>query len=178
MDPLDPDPVLASWRVEEAADRRRRAAREQELLAAELRIDDLWAPWAAKGATVTVHTSAGRQHRGRVTAVGADMVVLTPPAGPPVALPVAHAVGVVDEELTVAGSPAPRSATTFVEVLRELADREADVAAVAGAATVRGRIEVLGVDVAVVRDATGRRSYLRVEALSELSSISMTSSSW
>jgi hypothetical protein len=178
VDPLDPDPVLATWRVEEAADRRRRAARERQLLEAELRLDDLWATWASKGAAVTVHTSAGRQHRGHLTAVGADMVVLTPTAGPPVALPTEHAVGVAEDELTVAGTPAPRSATTFVEVLRELADREAEVAAVAGAATVRGRIEVLGVDVAVVRDSTGRRNYLRVEALSELSSISMTSSSW
>jgi len=178
VDPRDPDPVLAAWRVEEAAHRRRRAALEQELLAAELRLDGLWGPWAAIGTTVAVHTTAGRQHRGRVTAVGSDLVVVTPTAGPPVAIPVRHVVGVVADELTVAGAPVPRSATAFVEVLREMADRGAEVAVVAGTAAARGRIEVLGVDVAVIRDATGRRSYLRLEALSELSSMSMTSSSW
>jgi hypothetical protein len=179
MDRHDQDSVLAAWRVDEAANRRRHLARERDLLATELQLDHLWATWAATSTGVAVHTTTGREHRGRVVAVGADMVVVAPAAGAPVAVRTEHVAAVATAELTLTGAPLDGSATTMAELIAELADRAAETTLVsAGGAVATGRLEVVGSDVVVVRDLTGRRTYLRLDALSELSSMSMTSSSW
>jgi hypothetical protein len=179
MEPHDEDSVLAAWRVEEAANLRRSVVRERELLAAELEFDQLWTMWASTNEAVVVRTAAGREHHGTVVAVGADMVVLAPHAGAPVAVRMAHVTSAGSDALTVTGARPDPSATTFEELLRELADRADETTlVVTGGLSVRGRLEAVGVDVVVVRDPTGRRSYLRLDALSELSSMSMTSSSW
>ncbi len=179
MEPEDREAVLASWRVDEAVDRRRHAARERELLAAELHLDDLWSTWAATGVEVVVHTEAGREHHGRVVGVGADFVALEPVVGPVVAVRTTAVTSISTTELALAGAAVAGSATTMGELARELADRQAEASLVSSTGLViRGRIEAVGSDAVVVRDTGGRRTYLRVEALSELSSMSMTSSSW
>jgi hypothetical protein len=179
MDPLDQEAIFAGWRVEEAAQRRRHAARERELLAAELEIDELWHVWAASGARVVVHTTAGREHHGRVVGVGADLVLVEPVAGTPVAIATGTVAAVSADALSVSGAKVEPSATTMAELVRELCDQQAEAGLVAAnGLTVRGRIEAVGADAVVVRDPADRRTYLRLEALSELSSMSMTSSSW
>jgi hypothetical protein len=179
MDGPDPDPIVARWRVVEAAGRRRAVSRERELLALELRLDDLWPAWAASDTQIVAHTRAGRVHRGRVVGRGADMVVLAPEGGPAVALRTGDVVAVQGDHHEVAGTTAPPGATTFEDLLGELADRSADVTLVtSGGVTIRGVLEVAGVDTLIVADTTGRRSYLRLDALSEVSSMSITSSSW
>jgi hypothetical protein len=179
MDAQDQEAIIAGWRVEEAAERRRHATRERELLAAELALDQLWHTWAANEATVVVHTTAGRDHHGRVVGVGADLVMLQPVAGNPVAIAMATVAAVSTSTLSLSGAEVRPSATTMAELARELGDQRAEARVVAASGlTVRGRIEAVGVDAVVVRDPADRRTYLRLEALSELSSMSMTSSSW
>ena len=179
MDSENREAVLASWRVDEVVDRRRHAARERELLAAELRLDELWSTWAATGVEVVLHTEAGREHHGRVVGVGADFVAVEPVTGPIVAVRTAAVTSVSTAELALSGAAVAGSATTLGELARELADRQVDAPLVSSTGlSIRGRIEAGGFDAVVVRAPGGRRTYLRVDALSELSSMSMTSSSW
>ncbi len=135
---------------------------------------------AERRETVVVTTAAGRRHRGVVTGVGVDFVVVEVPAGVPTLIALA-AVGDVRVAADGVG-PASRAATTgndaggaalgvhLGDVLAQAAGQRPRVAVRAGTASVVGELRAMGTDVLTVRtDGDARAVYVPLASLSEVS---------
>jgi hypothetical protein len=126
--------------------------------------------------TVAVRTRSGGVHRGRVTAVGADHVVLADAGGRGtvvVALVALTSVRTAPDDPAVLGDRAGRTARTttqLVDVLGRLAEERAAVRVVTLAGdAVGGVVRSVGRDVVVVGgDETSGHAYLPVVAVSEV----------
>jgi hypothetical protein len=163
----------AEARVDEAARRRsrelwlRRQAEEESTLAGVL-VDLLEA-----GTAVTVHTRAGRQHRGVVRAVGADVAVLTRPPGGAVvvALRGVVSVRVPPGNGGVVGDRAHRGGLMLADVLTGLAvEREPVLLVTVDGAALTGVVRSVGGDVAVVRGSgePPTTCYVPLDAIGEV----------
>ncbi len=186
-DPVDPDVQLARWRVEAAVDQRRAVRDEMQLLHAEATMDLTLLAVATSQDRVTINTRSGGRLMGRISRVGADVVVLMPgtsdTAMPPIAIRSAHICAIAqtpDGDRSAqrwAAPPAGTATLTFDHLMADLADSQAQVSIrLTGGATISGTIRSLGVDVLVLVDPANRVCYLRLDGLSEVSSMSMTSS--
>lgn len=186
-DAANADVQLARWRVEAAADQRRAVRDEMLLLHAEATMDLTILAVATSEDRVTIETRSGDRLIGRISRVGADVVILVPGSAdtalPPTAIRSAHISAIAqtpdgDRSARRWAAPTIGTATlTFDLVMADLADRQAHVVVrLVGGTMISGTIRSLGVDVLVLVDATNRVCYLRLEGLSEVSSMSMTSS--
>jgi hypothetical protein len=144
----------AEARVDEAA---RRRSRERWLLQSAEEggaLAGVLADLAEQGTPVTVRTSAGRRHTGRLRAVGADFVALATAAGDEVLVAI-DAVSSVRTARARAplGDRMALGALTLAEALAGLA-AERDRALLVtrdGGDTVSGTLRAVGADVVVVR---------------------------
>ncbi len=178
MDSTDPDRRLAEWRVDAAASRRRSIWRDTGVLASETTWASVLGLAAAKGASVVVTMETGARVAGRIVAIGADVVVIERPDEGATTLATARIVGVISEETVLGDHGIETGGTTLVEILAELADNEVTVSIVClGGLVARGRIEAVSDEVVVVTDGNARRTYVRVDRVSEVSSMAITSSS-
>lgn len=173
MTERDPDLEieLADARLDAAADARRRRRVEAELTTMESTLPALLAGWAAVRAEVSVESTSGRVHQGRVLAVGDDVVLMATVSGR-VALRTG-AIGAVWSAADMVIDPRPSAigSTTMIEVLAGLAGtRETITVLRAGGAKTSGELEWCGDDVACVATADrGGRVYLSVASVNEVS---------
>jgi hypothetical protein len=175
----------ADARAREAADARVRERWLRAQAAEEASLAGVLLALAERRETVVVTTSTGRRHRGVVTGVGVDFVVVEVPAGT-ATLVVLDAVGDV-RVASDGGGPASRVATTgasvsedpsgttalgvrLADVLAQAAGQRPRVAIHAGAAGVVGELRAMGTDVLTVRtDGDARAVYVALASLSEVS---------
>lgn len=156
-DPIDLERAFADARVGDAVARRRRRIRRAEADAASASTTGLLLQHAAIGHRVSVSTTTGTLHRGTLRWVGDDMVIVAD--GAMGTMVVASAITVLHAP-RVDSTPTPElpgraGATTFHELLTELAGKRAEVTIeTAGGTRVRGRLEEVGVDVCRVASAT------------------------
>jgi len=178
MDSIDPDRRLAEWRVDAAASRRRSIWRDTGLLAGETTWSSVLGLAAAHRTSVVVTTETGARVAGQIVAIGADVVVIERPGEAGTTIASARIVGVISGETTLGDHEVETGETTLVEILTELADSEVTVSIVClGGLVARGRIDAVSDEVVVVADGNGRRTYVRVDRVSEVSSMAITSSS-
>jgi hypothetical protein len=126
---------------------------------------------AERSADAAVATVAGRVHRSVVAAVGADVVVLRPPSGALLLVPLSAVAWVRP------GAPPPPAGTRpapagpcLLDLLALAAERGDRVAlTLAGGTTVTGRLEGVGTDVLRVRpeDAAGDPVYVSATSIRE-----------
>ena len=173
----------ADARAREAADARVRERWLRAQAAEEASLAGVLLALAERRETVVVTMASGRRHRGVVTGVGVDFVVVEVPAGTST-LVVLAAVG----DVRVAedgGGPASRVATTgaspsgdpptalgvrLADVLAQAAGQRPRVAVSAGAAAVVGELRGMGSDVLTLRtDGDARAVYVPLASLSEVS---------
>lgn len=167
---------LVADSVAEARARERSQARvlrevaEQEATFAGVALD-----LAERGAVVVARTAAGRPHRGRVLAVGKDLLVLGDGAGPPVLLALPWLASLrpqADASAGVAGartSPLPVSLAVLLSSLAVERPRVLMMAA-GDEQPWAGELRSVGADVATLRLDGADRSvvHLRVAALAEV----------
>ena len=190
---LDADTQLAEWRVSAAVEQRRSVRDEMAMLHAEATMDLTVMAVATSGDVVCIETRGGRRLIGRIVAVGADVVVVDPRRGvddgsltTPRASSAIRTADICSLSSTPDGNlssprwaaPQPTHSTLmFDHLMAELAERGAQVyIQLAGGASTSGTIKSLGIDVLVLVDDSNRVSYLRLDGLSVVSSMSMTSS--
>lgn len=129
---------------------------------------------AERGAPVTVATTTGRTHRGRVVAVGRDFMVVREAQAPPVfvafhaAVSVRPAPGRGGPALT-GDRPAPLDASLAAVLGAMAADRPRVHTAAPGDPTVlAGELRAVGADVAVLRGDDGTPVYVNLGAVAEV----------
>jgi hypothetical protein len=176
---LPPDDVgLAALVAELSADEAARARARTHWLdrqaASEGRFAGVLTDLAERGRPVAVHLHNGRLHRGAVTAVGADFVVLRTPAGHDVAvaLSAVGSVRTVPGEAATTGDRFLPASTTFAEMLGALGDERADVLVVGLDARqpVTGRLRSVGRDVLTIRCGDGGgTAYVALASVAEIS---------
>jgi hypothetical protein len=181
----------ADARAREAADARVRERWLRAQASEEASLAGVLLALAERRETVVVTTSTGRRHRGVVTGVGVDFVVVEVPAGTST-LVVLAAVG----DVRVAaedGGPASRVATTGAsssdragtsddglatttlgvrlgDVLAQAAGQRPRVTVHAGTTSVVGELRAMGGDVLTLRtDGDARAVYVPLASLSEVS---------
>ena len=129
---------------------------------------------AERATPVTVRTTAGRAHRGRVVAVGRDFLVVRDAEAPPVFVAFRAAVSVRpvpgDRGPALTGDRSPPLDARLAAVLGAMAaDRPRVHAAVAGDSTlVAGELHAVGADMAVLRGDDGASIYVNLEAVAEV----------
>ena len=187
----DPDRDLAEARTAAAAERRRRQRRSLRILEEETTLVSLLTETARRGDEATLDTTWGSRHHGHIVRVSTEVVVLEPgatsAAGEPAATSMPSSVILRHEAIAAfsirpgagssplpsalaTGAGAAPTPVTLVEILAELADREAVVAIRAGAVTMQGRLRSVGRDVATLSDGPRRPvRYVRVDSVSEIS---------
>ncbi len=170
----DVDPwveLLDESRVREAGASRtrarwlRRAAGEGATLAGALL--DL----AERSAAVALATTAGNVHQAVVAAVGADVVVLRPPSGALLLVPLAAVAWVrpVDGPLPTGDRQVP-DGPTLVDLLGRAAERgDRVVLRLSGGAGLTGTVEEVGADVVRLRpdDPGAGSTYVSVTSIGE-----------
>ena len=164
---------LAGWSADHRADDAARSrARERTLrqqAAEEAKLLGLLADLAERRATVAVHTSSGRTHRGDVIGVGTDFVALLPHGGGP-RLVRLSAVAWVDagDHPPAPGRPAV-DAPSLLEVLAALSADSPRVQVAFGEELIAAELQSVGVDVAVLRrDDPPAVLYVPVDSVSEV----------
>ncbi len=170
----------ADARARDAADARVRERWLRAQASDEASLADLLLALAERRETVVITTSAGRRHRGVMSGVGVDFVVVEVPAGVStlVALAALGDVRVADDgarpasRATTTGDGAGRAAlgARLGDVLAQAAGQRPRVALHAGAASVVGELRAMGSDVLTVRtDGDARAVYVPLASLSEVS---------
>ncbi len=166
----------ADARAREAADARVRERWLRAQAAEEASLAGVLLALAERRETVVVTTGAGRRHRGVVTGVGVDFVVVELPAGTStlVALAAVGDVRVAEEGARVAttgdGPGTTSLGVRLGDVLAQAAGQRPRVAVYAGAASVVGELRAMGSDVLTVRtDGDARAVYVPLTSLSEVS---------
>ena len=167
---------LGAWaaeaRVDEVIDQRRRTtwlrrqAREEATLAGVL--VDL----AEQGRAVSVQTTAGHHHRGRITIVGRDLVGLSSPEDLVALVRLGAVVAVRPQPGTpkVTGDGPLDPTTTLRRQLTELHhDRARVVLTLRGAQTVVGAMDGVGHDVVTLTTDGGGQAYVPLYAVLEVS---------
>jgi hypothetical protein len=148
----DGDPwveLLDEGRVREAGAARARERWLRTAAAEDVSLAGALLDLAEAATPVVVATSAGRVHSAVVAAVGADVVVLRPPTGALVLVPLGAVTWVrpVEGALPGGGRAVP-SGPWLVDLLGRVADRGDRVALwVAGGGTLSGRLAGVGIDV-------------------------------
>jgi hypothetical protein len=176
--PPDPDLELAAARVDRAVADRRAERAERMILAEEVSLDAVLADAAASGDQVSIETTTGATHAGYLSGIGEDFVMLVPRHSAPVGIRRQVIASLRRESAGTRNSSAERRAG-FVDLLAELGSVEARVRIVGsgGAANV-GVIHEVGPDVVLlIAEPAGRAVYLSLDAIAEVSSMSMTSTS-
>jgi hypothetical protein len=174
----------ADARAKEAADARVRERWLRAQAAEEASLAGVLLALAERRETVVLTTAPGRRHRGVVTGVGMDFVVIEGPAGTPtlVALAALADVRVAEGGTEPASRSAARTTTTgdgagrgalgvrLGDVLAQAAGQRPRVAVHAGAASVVGQLRAVGSDVLTVRtDGDARAVYVGLASVSEVS---------
>jgi hypothetical protein len=148
----DRDPwveLLDEGRVREAGAARARQRWLRAAAAEDASLAGALVDLAEGAAPVVLATTAGRVHRAMVAAVGADVVVLRPPSGALVLVPLGAVAWVrpVQGALPSGGREAP-TGPLLVDLLGRVAERGDRVALrLAGGVTLSGRVAGVGVDV-------------------------------
>lgn len=178
MSPLPPDPdlELATARVHRAVADRRAERTERRILGEELRLDAVLADAAASGDQVSIETTTGARHVGYLSGIGEDFVMLVPRNSAPVGIR-HRAIAMLSRDSAGTRTGSTTGRADFGDVLAELASVEARVRIVLwGGATNVGVIGEIGPDVLLLNaEPAGRAVYLVLDAIAELSSMSMTS---
>ncbi|HEX9993898.1 MAG TPA: hypothetical protein VGB14_13295 [Acidimicrobiales bacterium] len=158
----------AEARVTEAASARARERWLRQQAGEDATVVGTLVDLAEREATVVVRTREGRRHRGRVTAVAADFVVVAPDTGG-VVLVAARSLATFSEAGPGGGRPAggdrpPAVDVTLAVALAGLAAERPAVAVVAAGVgePVRGDLVGVGVDLLTVRPDGAPRSPVHV----------------
>lgn len=170
------DHLVADAVAEEAARERSQERVLRSVAAAEASFAGVALDLAEQAVTVVARSSAGRQHRGRVLAVGRDFVVLRDGAKPPVFLALAALSSLRPQPGWSEGSDASggRAAPLDVSLGALLAglagDRPRVQVVAAGDEPVAGELRSVGLDVLSVRLDGDRRlvAHIRLAAVVEL----------
>ena len=145
--------AIAATRADDAAMARSRARWLVQQATEEGTFAGVLVDLAERREPVLLTTTAGRRHRGRVHALGADFVALTTGSGSTVlvALRAVAAVRTMPGVGPVAGNRTAELDQRLSGVLAELAAERAEVVVGAGATEVRGELRAVGKDVATLR---------------------------
>lgn len=136
----------------------------------EARFTGLALDLAEQGATVSVRTTAGRQHHGVLTAVADDFLVLDAPTGRAVLVPY-RAVAVVRSTAgaTEGAVRKPPLGARLVHALAALAvDRPRVLVVVDGGESLTAELRAVGRDVLTLRLDSGGAAHVRVDAVAEV----------
>ena len=176
--PPDPDVELATARVHRAVADRRAERTERMILAEEISLDAVLADAAARGDQVSIETTTGARHAGHLSGIGEDFVMLVPRNSVPVGIR-RQAIATLTRESAGTRTRPSVDRARFVDLLAELGSVEARVRIVlSGGATNVGVIREVGPDVVLLNaEPAGRSVYLTLDAITEVSSMSMTSTS-
>lgn len=126
---------------------------------------------AERGASVALHTQAGRLLRGTVRALGADYVGLIGPGGDPTYVATAAVTGIRPEPgtRTTVGDRQERWGATLHAVLVDLATVRPTVSLyTVGGDRVPGRLLTAGRDLVAVRSGAGTESYVPLGAINDV----------
>lgn len=165
---------VAEARVDEAARERARERWLRSVSDQEATIVGVLVDLAERRAGVALSTTAGRRHRGAISAVGADFVALRPATGPEVlvTLGAVSMLRTLPAEDPASGDRSISIDLTLTEVLGELAaERERVlITTCAGSDAVAGELCSVGADLAVVRGdgQPPSTSYVPLAAIAEV----------
>ena len=162
------DDLLAELEVGSASEGARR-----EGVAHHASLTTMLAGLADRRASVAVHTSGGRTHRGELFGVGVDFVALRAPGGPP-RLVALHAIATIepsrDDSGEAAGARHVDVTTKLVEVLAAGGADRRRVQVAMGRELLTADLEAVGTDfVTLRRDDPPALLYLPLGSLSEVS---------
>ncbi len=179
MDTEDPDLVreLAEARVTDAVTRRRRRRRRETFDATSISTSAVLTMHAALHDHLTVHTSAGGVHRGRLRWVGDGIVVLSgETSGTVVVIDAITHIDAPGAATPAADVPRVAGTVRLGDLLAELAGERAEVGIeLVGGAAVRGRLDQCGSDVCRVSAATGDgAAYVWLVSVTAVSSSSIS----
>lgn len=167
---------LARWaadaRVEEAAAERSRERWLRQQSAEQARLTGIALDLAEQGATATVATTTGRQHRGTVVAVGEDFVAVAP--GPRSVVLIAFAAITLlrppPGRAEGTGDRSPPHSAWLADVLTGVAADRAHVRIALGPDVVSAELRAVGADVVTLRidGAPPTTAYARLSAVTEV----------
>jgi hypothetical protein len=168
---------LARWSADRRADDAARSREGEGWLRRqaeeEARFTGVALDLAEQQDTVTVRTTVGRQHHGRVVAVAEDFLVVHTAGGAPVLLPYA-AIAVLRPSPGATAPDAssarlPLLGTRLVQALAGMAaDRPRVAVVVHGGEATSGELRAVGTDVLTVRLDAGATVYVRADAVAEV----------
>ncbi|MEQ1786455.1 MAG: hypothetical protein ABL966_05335 [Acidimicrobiales bacterium] len=168
------DAWLADARVEGSADARARERWLHAAATADATFGGVLVDLAERGTALSVSTTRGRRHHGRIEVIGADFVALRGPGGGEVLLALAAVASVRTAPLveTAGGERVVTTALRLTEVLAELTAERARVVIATGDGTeaVVGELRAVGYDVVTIRtdaDPPGS-AYVPVAAIAEV----------
>lgn len=164
LDRLVAEATAAEAARERTQERTLRSVAEAEATFAGVAVD-----LAEQGRAVVVRTTGGRSHRGRIVAVGRDLVIVRDGDGAPVLISThavaslrPHVEATVHDLDTAGGRPAPLDLGLAVLLSQLAAERPQVQLGVAGDDPVTGVLRAAGADVVTVRLAGARRPLVHV----------------
>ena len=167
---------LAAWaaevRVDDAIDQRRRAAWLRRQAAEGATLAGVLVDLAEQGRAVTVQTSVGQRHRGRITIVGRDVVGLRSIDGQVILLRLDAVVTLRPQPgaLPVTGDEPLDATTTLHRLLGRLHQgRDRVVMTMRGGEALAGALVNVGHDVLSVTTDAGGQVYVPLDSVIEVS---------
>jgi hypothetical protein len=167
--------LLDAARRAAAADHRRRSRSLGEQVAASGTLAGVLVDLGERAVALRLTVRGGRAVRGRVVAVGADVVIVAPSDGPGRAVVAVGAIDgvhvggdVVEGVATVTGDRPPTSIRSLGSVLADLVGTAAGTTVAIGTMDGRqvdGRLVSVGDDVATVRSGHGGVAYVPLRAV-------------
>ena len=162
------DNLLAELKVGSASERPRRHD-----VSHDASLTTMLAGLADRRASVAVHTTGGRTHRGELFGVGVDFVALRGPGGPP-RLVALHAIATIepsrDDSGEAAGARHVDVSTRLADVLAAVGADRPRVQVAMGRELLTADLEAVGSDfVTLRRDDPPALLYLPLGSLSEVS---------
>lgn len=163
---------LAELRVDDAARARARIGHLRSGEAQDSTLVGVLVTLGERGGPVTVTTTSGARHRGRVRLVGPDSVVLGQDRGRWLVLRLGALAAVRAPAPAVSGADRhPTTGASLARVLAAVAEPGERLRVVAGPEVVTGEVEAVGADVVAIRLEGGDRSYVAVTSVDEASPV-------